>query len=204
MLRRLLKYLLPSDQIEGYEHPDLVNAIFSKTVAYVPEGHWPDIEGARTVLDFGGGCGLHYKQARLPNVRWAVVETPAMVACARELETDTLRFFTEINEAADWLQEIEVVHSNGALQYTSKPIKTLEQLCGLRAKRMIWDRCFLSDIDATEKQTSRLQDNGPNTVNVKRARLTVERTPIPEPVFLRAHYDYVLERRGTDWFRFVK
>jgi hypothetical protein len=44
------------------------------------------------VLDFGGACGLHYKQAQMPDVRRAVVETPAMVTRAAEIATDKLRF----------------------------------------------------------------------------------------------------------------
>src|SRR6266700_933030 len=97
--RRLFR---PSETIEGYEQPELVDVIFRKTVAYIPQSEWPEMRGASSVLDFGGGCGLHYKQARSPLVRWAVVETPAMVERARELATVRLQFFTGISEAKDW------------------------------------------------------------------------------------------------------
>jgi putative methyltransferase (TIGR04325 family) len=201
MLRRLLR-MLPAEQIEGYEHPDLIEAVFRKTLAYEPDAPWPEIGSPRTVLDFGGGCGLHYKQAQLRDVRWAVVETGAMVDRSRPLETDRLRFFTGIAEAMCWLGNIDLMHSNGALQYTPKPLLTLEQLCGLGARRMLWHRCFLSDDSVTERQVSRLQDNGPNTVGVKQATLSVERAAIPEAAFLRAHRGYSLDRRGPDWFDF--
>jgi putative methyltransferase (TIGR04325 family) len=110
--------------------------------------------GASTVLDFGGACGLHYKLVSIqsPDIRWAVVETPAMVKRAAELATDKLQFFTSIDAAADWLGPVDVMHSNGALQYT--------QLCGLGAQTMVWDRVYLGERE-TEIQVSHLANNGP-------------------------------------------
>jgi hypothetical protein len=69
----------PRETLDGYEQPELVEVIFQKTKAYKPDSDWPEMAGVSSVLDFGGGCGIHYKQANLPDVRWAVVETPAMV-----------------------------------------------------------------------------------------------------------------------------
>ena len=80
IIRGLQRRLFPTREIiEGYEHADLVETIFQKTVAYEPQGNWPLMAGVRSVLDFGGGCGLHYKLARRrsPDIRWAVVEAPA-------------------------------------------------------------------------------------------------------------------------------
>lgn len=104
LVRRLRRKLFPPRAvIEGYEHDQLVETVFQKTKAYRPQGAWPLMAGALTVLDFGGGCGLHYKLARLqaPQIRWAMVDTPAMAARASELSTDRLRFFCDISEAAD-------------------------------------------------------------------------------------------------------
>lgn len=202
MLRRLLD-LLPTETLHGYEHPELVETIFRKTLAYEPTEPWPEIEGAKTVLDFGGGCGLHYKEARLPSVRWAVVETPAMVGRAKELETDQLRFFTDISKAADWLGSVDVMHSNGTLQYTTDPVSTLNQLCSIGARRMLWYRTFLADEQSTETKVSRLADNGPGQVKAKRKKVSYTATLIPERDFLAAHHAYKLEERGEDWFRFV-
>jgi putative methyltransferase (TIGR04325 family) len=203
MLRRLLD-LLPSAKIEGYEHPDLVEAIFRKTAAFCPTEPWPEIGGARTVLDFGGGCGLHYKQARSATVRWAVVETPAMVARASTLQTENLRFFSGIDAAASWLGDVDVMHSNGALQYTPDPHAALAQLCAIRARTMLWYRLFLSDAPVMERQTSRLSDNGPRTARVKRASVTYERKAIAEAYFLRSHQGYAIAARGSDWFIFER
>src|SRR5436190_19119076 len=64
LVRRLRRKLFPPREvIEGYEHDQLVGTIFQKTKAYKPEGGWPLMAGASAVLDFGGGCGLHYKLA---------------------------------------------------------------------------------------------------------------------------------------------
>jgi hypothetical protein len=45
-----------------------------------------------------------------------VVETPALIKRATELATDQLQFFTDISEAQTWLDRIDVMHSNSALQ----------------------------------------------------------------------------------------
>jgi putative methyltransferase (TIGR04325 family) len=154
----------PSGALQGYENQALVDLVFQKTTAYSPEGSWPEVEGVSNVLDFGGGCGMHYKLAvrQSSSIRWAVVETPAMVARASELATRQLRFFTDIEEAAEWLGPVDVMHSNGALQYVPDPISTLSKLCSLRAGTMLWHRMFFSPDDIrTETQVSRLIDNGP-------------------------------------------
>lgn len=196
----------PTETLEGYAEPELVEVIFQKTRAYNPDGDWPEMVGASSVLDFGGGCGLHYKLARRqsPDIRWAVVETPAMLKRAAELATDRLQFFTDIAEARKWLGAIDVMHSNSALQYTSEPEDALKQLCGLRAKRMIWERIALSKTDTErEIQSSLLGDNGPGTLaGLREKTVKYIRTKISERTFLEAHSDYVLTERGADWFRF--
>jgi hypothetical protein len=65
----MLLRMISSETIVGYEHPELVDLVFRKTVAYEPKGKWSEIDGANTVLDFGGGCGIHYKQERSATVR---------------------------------------------------------------------------------------------------------------------------------------
>jgi putative methyltransferase (TIGR04325 family) len=145
MFRRLIRFL-PLNAVSGYESAELVDVIFQKTISYLPTRDWPEILGARSVLDFGGGCGVHSKEAARfdPKVRWAVVETPAMVDRAKELEADNLRFFSEIAVARSRLGNIDVMHSNGALQYTPSPRATLDELCLAGEKTMLWYRVFFS------------------------------------------------------------
>ena len=200
-LARLLRR--PFETLDGYEQPELIEVIFQKTQAYHPEGDWPEMLGASTVLDFGGGCGLHYKQAKVPGVRWAVVETPAMVERAKELATANLQFFSNISDARQWLGDVDIMYSNGALQYAMDPVIKLKQLCGVHAKKMLWYRVSLS-AHSTEReiQSSRLSNNGPGKLHVEDKFVKYARTKIPEHDFLVAHSDYALIERGPDWFRF--
>lgn len=200
----LRRFISPSETLEGYEQSELVDVIFRKTVAYEPTGDWPEMAGVSSVLDFGGGCGLHYKQARSNDVRWAVVETPAMVERAKELATDRLQFFTSISDAADWLGSIDVMYSNGALQYTADPSATLKRLCAIRATKMLWQRVLLSDLEETERevQSSLLGDNGPGTLRIREKTVRYVCTKLPALEFIAAHGEYSLEERGSDWFLF--
>jgi hypothetical protein len=84
-----------------------------------------------------------------------------MVERAGELETVRLRFFTAISEAAEWLGQVDLMYSNGALQYGPEPLQMLDQLCALKAKQMIWKRMLLSSSSLErEVQSSFLGDNG--------------------------------------------
>jgi putative methyltransferase (TIGR04325 family) len=205
---RLMRRLRPpTETIHGYEHPEVVQVVFQKTLAYKPDADWPDIAGAKTVLDYGGGCGRHYKQARSDTVRWAVVETPAMVARAKELSTDRLQFFTDISEAAAWLSDIDVMHSNGALHFAEDPEQTAKQLCSIGAERLIWDRMHLTTEGAPQTgiQTSHLVDNGPGRAprGITNKAIEYGYTRIPTAKFIEAHAGYNLRDRGPDWFRFA-
>lgn len=199
-LRR--RFSRPKQIIEGYENPDLVETIFLKTVNYTPSGAWPLVANTDTVLDFGGGAGIHYRAARqqCPGIRWAVVETPAMVRRAKELATDRLMFFERIDQAADWLGSVDLVHSNGAIQYVPDPLATIEALCALQAPRMMWHRVPLSDAGPKrELQTSYLSDNGPGVLPVSEEKLVrYERQWLSGQAFIQAHLAYTLVERGPD------
>lgn len=208
MLARLLR-LLASRTIEGYEHPELVSEIFEKTVAAEPQGEWPEIRGTETVLDFGGACGIHYKLAlrEAPFIRWGVVETPAMVRQASQLETDRLRFFETIEAAAAWLGTINLMHSNGAVQYTPSPIETVQRLVDIGAARMQWRRLFFSDRPLAERQRSMLVENGPRVegrVRISTKAVAYDRKSFSRSEFEAAHAGYRAESSGPDWFSFVR
>jgi hypothetical protein len=197
-LRRLLRQRLlpPREVLDGYENPELVETIFQKAKSFQPTFEPPFLAGISAVLDFGGGAGQHYKevQRQSPDVRWAVVETPAMVARASELATDRLRFFTSLDSAAEWLGRLDLIYSNGALQYTQDPVSTLRAICALHAHTILWDRMMLSDrgVDR-EVQESYLNENGPRGAAVegeKIVRYVVTR--IPRSDFIAAHHDYDL------------
>ena len=202
LIQRLRRRLFrPRDAIEGYESEELVDAIFRKTIAYEGEITWPLVSDLRTVLDFGGGAGVHYKTARQQSadVIWAVVETPAMVRRAKELATDKLRFFDRIEEAADWLGKVDLVHSNGAIQYVPEPTKTIQRLCAVGATKMAWFRVPIADEPRREVQTSYLSDNGPGVLLASKEKLVrYERNWISERAFVEAHVGYKLAKRSPD------
>ncbi|WP_454628660.1 hypothetical protein [Bradyrhizobium cenepequi] len=193
----------------------MVETIFQKTTAYDPAGDWPLVAGINSVLDFGGGAGLHYKLARKqsPDIRWAVVETPAMARRARQLASNRLMFFSDIHEAADWLGDVELMHSNGAIQYVPDAIDTIRTLCATRPAAMVWYRVPISDGEAeAEVQTSFLSDNGPGALPTSKDKLVkYARNWIPAQAFLTAHEGYRIAERdsdprehGTQQFRFVR
>ncbi|GMP11882.1 hypothetical protein TM239_63540 [Bradyrhizobium sp. TM239] len=203
LIQRLRRRLLPPrGAIEGYESDELVDTIYQKTVAYQSEASWPLVEGLTAVLDFGGGAGVHYKPAnrQSPDIRWAVVETPAMVRRAKELATDKLRFFDRIEEAADWLGNVDLVHSDGAIQYVPDAFGTIQALCAIRPAKLVWHRVPISDGDARrEVQTSYLSDNGPGRLSSSAEKLVrYERTWLSERVFIEAHRGYRIAQRGPD------
>ena len=197
--RKLFK---PREIVEGYENPELVETIFLKTINYQPSGHaWPLVAGVKTVLDFGGGAGLHYRLAcrQSPDIRWAVVETPAMVRRAKELASDRLMFFERIEEAADWLGGVDLVHSNGAIQYVPDPLDTVRALCSVQPAMLVWHRVPISDEIRREVQTSYLSDNGPGESRAYREKLVrYERIWISEQAFIGAHEGFRLTEQSPD------
>ena len=206
---RIVRLLPPTQILDGYEHPELVEVMFQSAVNFVPTQRWTEFEGRSAVLDFGGGFGQHYKCALplSPDVRWAIVETPAIVKRAAVLGSDNLRFFTEIEPARAWLGKPDLMHCDGALHYTPDPERQLEALCAAGSTEMLWKRTALSQTDHTEvdEQLSRLDENGPRLANraVSRKLVRCKRTRIPERVFLEKHAGYRLAERSGDNFRFV-
>src|SRR5437588_6758331 len=54
--------------------------------------------------------------------KWAVVEMPLIVKASAPLETEELRFFSDIYSALEWLDgKPALIHSSGAIQYTPVP-----------------------------------------------------------------------------------
>src|SRR5260370_2856316 len=114
-LARLSRPMRCAGEISGYEHPELLELVSRKAAAFQPGGfEWPDMAGVSSVLDFGGGCGHPYKSAlpHSPDVRWAVVETPAMAKRASDIATNRLPSFSRIHDAHDWIRGIGLMHFN--------------------------------------------------------------------------------------------
>lgn len=118
------------------------------------------------VLDIGGAFGAHLKWAErhVPyRFKWAVVETPALVARAEPAEN--LAFFSTIQEADEWLGGADLLLASGVLQYFKQPTAVLEEFTGLKPQIIVISRTIVSlGEPAFEIQRSRLFDNGPGPI----------------------------------------
>ncbi len=88
------------------------------------------------VLDFGGGCGIHYFFARvafrLP-LRWAIVETQRMLEHAALISAGEFETHNTIACAVESLGGADLVLTSGAVQYTPDPMSTFDALIAIGA-----------------------------------------------------------------------
>lgn len=125
-----------------------------------------EVQHRITVLDFGGGAGTTYFEAKhfFPNkdFRWIVLETKIMANMAQSLNStaDELEFISDFSELQN--TKIDFVIANSSLQYTDNPIDYLTKLTNLKAKYLYITRMPLTNSDSIKvQQISRLGDNGP-------------------------------------------
>jgi putative methyltransferase (TIGR04325 family) len=154
--------------------------------------------GPLHVLDFGGGCGVHYftcaQRFRIP-LRWAIVETAPMAQKGKEVAQGRFELFTEIAAAADRLGRIDLVLASGAIPYVPDPLDTLKALVSLRPRHFALARFPVWGAPQTiGLQTSWLSDNGigpmPSGVSDREVRY-----PLTLPNFdevMRTFEDYEL------------
>lgn len=188
-LNRALAHFRPP--IIGYEHPTLVDWIFTKTLRYNPRPKRlaPNIH---TVLDFGGGASAHYILSGYSISKWAIVETPAMVRKCKPLETLHLRWFTNIADAASWLGHVDLLHCDGALQYTADPLWTAAALLSTMPRYKHWERlAFTNNLQPfTTFQSSYLSANGPGILQAPVERIVkYPMTLIPRKAFEELNRD---------------
>ncbi len=172
----------------AYEEKELIEVIFKKTkqfsqnlkTAIIPISETvaysllsvinPIIESKThqlNILDFGGACGAHYFHLRSLiskelKLNWVVVETPAMVKYAKELETDELSFFDNFADAISKLSKIDLLHTSGTLQCVDNPQKYLAEILNCNANWLLFNRLGLNKIDrdVVTIHTSKLSWNG--------------------------------------------
>lgn len=148
------------------QQPNTLNAINIFLLAAINNIRIKDSMKSMTILDFGGACGIHFFEIRkfLPEIfhlKWIVVETPQMVLSAKskKIETKELTFVDSLNN----LPTIDFIYSSGALQYTSKPYKFLENLLKIGVNSILFNRMTFNenDRDLITIQKSSLSNNGP-------------------------------------------
>jgi putative methyltransferase (TIGR04325 family) len=151
---------------DGYEHNKLTKLIFDKTIVYrdkLSSGiitinsseiqtltalgiviSQNQVPGKITVIDYGGACGAHYFLAkhifRDTEFDWRVIETPGMANVARDIETNELHFFDNIEHAIMNVNSIHLIHSSGTLQCMPEPYKALERFIDVKPNFMLLSR----------------------------------------------------------------
>lgn len=172
-------------QSSNYENSELVKLVIEKNINFknaINNDHEFDLGAIRTiiplglckdgsrlnVLDFGGGGGYHYTIAKKilgdeVLLRWAVVETPAMVRESGSMENNELRFFDNLESAKIYLDKIDLVFTSSTLQYCPDPLAALGKLIDLDATFLYITRTVFGNTDQYffSKQISNLSDNGP-------------------------------------------
>ena len=120
------------------------------------------------VIDLGGACGIHYFSAKAlfsdkVKLAWHVVETPGMVAVAKSLETDELKFYSDINSAKSGMDQIDIIFVSSVLSYVPEPYNMLIELLDVGANHVFLTRQPLThfDKDIFQIQESRISANGP-------------------------------------------
>jgi putative methyltransferase (TIGR04325 family) len=151
----------------GYANHDLIRITLQKTLdardSGLPEMAWehgaPIYMGLMRaviavasrplrILDFGGSFGFHATACSkaFPDIdmRWAVVESPSVAAAARPAECSWLRVFSGFDDAVEWLDGVDMVHSSGAIQCVPDPDEAIRRLVNLEAPVLLWQRMMFS------------------------------------------------------------
>lgn len=163
-----------------------------------------------TVLDFGGGAGTTYLEAKyfFPNkdFKWIILETKTMAKIAESMnnKTDDLKFISSFKEIDDL--KIDLVIANSSLQYTDNPIDHLNKLINIKAKYFFITRTPLTNEESVKVlQTSILGENGPQIGNksVDKKRINIPATVLSKNVFenlLGSHYQvkhHIVEEKNS-------
>jgi putative methyltransferase (TIGR04325 family) len=159
------------------------NPIFQQSVLSILAGICPALSGKRlNVIDFGGGGGNHYSvvntilSPKYP-IKWHVIETKPMCEKAQKLTNKNLRFFNEIDDAANEIGDIDLVITSSALQYCNDPLFYLQQLINLNAPYLFISRTPFIASNFPKKiiaiQSSYLASNGPGPLPSKYKNKTV-------------------------------
>jgi putative methyltransferase (TIGR04325 family) len=209
----------------GYGSVEISDLVISKTAAALAAPRIEDIVPAdallpallavaitpgERVLDFGGAAGLHYAAAHRAfperSFRWAVVETAVMAGRAKRFESENLRFFLSPEAAMDWLGGLDLLHSNGTLQYLDDPEAMLARLLNLRPSSILWARVVLEKKRAAKTQVALLSSHGPGPApeRFKDCWITHNITSMERESFLAAHADYRMVWGSVDSFLFVR
>jgi putative methyltransferase (TIGR04325 family) len=194
-ISRILNYLLTKNftrykrgVAKSYEDLELIQSIAEKTLEYGQNIHNKNsisisslrtilpfalgkFEQKTTVLDFGGGAGVSFIEAKYfyPNIdfNWIILETQAMTRVAKKLHVNNheLKFIDKLDDIENL--KIDLIIANSSLQYTPNPLELLVKMTKFKARYLYITRMPLTELDPIKAlQTSMLKDNGPQTDNI--------------------------------------
>ncbi len=198
LIARVVAYktLQPSDPQESAPE-QVVNAVLATAVATAAK----DAGAPLRVLDFGGACGVHYLKVQpviSSPLRWAIVETPAMVARAMEVADGRFTAHGSIPGAAAALGSVDLVFTSGAIQCVPDPLGVLRALAALKAPYLALARfpTWLAG-ETVGIQDSRLSHNGigplPLGVEDSPVRYPVTFTPFEDVAAALVDYEMILK-----------
>jgi putative methyltransferase (TIGR04325 family) len=179
---------------DSYESKDLVTEVARKTSTLIDEVYAvaaPAVAHSQlllaaglglatgagkqlSVVDFGGACGAHALIARRilggsTDLCWHIVETPAMVHAALQLELPKwVRFHDNLRSALNAAGNPDLIYANNSLQYCPDPIDVAAAIVAARPGVLCLGR--LAHCEANRPiftvQQSRLIHNGPGEDSV--------------------------------------
>lgn len=153
---------------DGYQFDRLIQVVFEKAKRYVKNLNSQTSfivdtttanlilaalsaakDGELNVIDFGGGCGISYHQVKKAltrplKINWRVVETSNMVKVAKNLSDDELLFFSDLSEAVQSLNRVDLFYSSGTLQYLPNPMTGLKEWLAVGASHLYLTRLSLT------------------------------------------------------------
>ena len=171
----------------GYGAPEIVQAAREPTPSIDVDARLQQILAALalvpqrplSVLDLGGASGGYYYLLRpFMDLRWTVLETPAMVAANRHRSTEELTFIDAPEDAAPGY---DIVFMSGVLQYLELPFAMFGRLAPL-AQFVLINRLPLIE-------TSR------DRITVQRVHPSIYRGSYPAWFFSRESFMAVIERQ---------
>lgn len=119
------------------------------------------------LLEFGGGAGNHFhslpEEIKKYISAWIVLETPEMVSECKQFENQILKFTSSSEGWQSYSENIDLVYSSCALQYSESPLDQLDWLLKLKSSVVCLNRTALtSETKQVEiSEFSQILGNGP-------------------------------------------
>lgn len=155
----LQKYRIQLDEI--YATKEISESVIRNVI--------PILAGTNSVvLDIGGEIGTSYHASKIISsdliAKYAVVENHSFYELVKYENSNTLSFFSNIEEAFKWLDyEIDILLCNSTLQYIADVNSIVEMVNKYRPRIIFFSKTPLmsTNVSVRDKQRTLLSQNGP-------------------------------------------